>query len=351
MRDHLHDRAGDRELVAAALGVEQEKAQGDEAHVGDRRVGDQLLHVGLHQGDEADVDDGDQRQRDHEPGPLVAGVGRDRQREPEEAVGAELQHDRRQHDRAAGRRLDVGVGQPGVHRPHRHLDREGEEEGEEQQHLGIERQRQAVPGEDVEAAARLVVEVDQRHQHQQRAGERVEEELERRVDAARPAPDADDEVHRDQRRLEEDVEQQAVEGAEHADQEAREDQERAHVLVDALGDHLPRRDDDDHGDEGREQDEPDREAVDAEQVPDVEAADPGLALGELHRRAGGVEAGDQRDRDQEARQRGDQRGPAHRLGAVVAAEGEQEHAREDGQPDRDAQQGHVLVVLDSSSGR
>jgi hypothetical protein len=43
-----------------------------------------------------------------------------------------------------------------------------------------------VPGEDVEAAARLEVQVDQRHQHQQRAGQRVQEELERRVDARGP---------------------------------------------------------------------------------------------------------------------------------------------------------------------
>ena len=51
------------------------------------------------------------------------------------------------------------------------------------------------------------------------------------------------------------------------------------------------------GDERREQDEPDREAVDAERVPDVEARDPGVLLGELHRRRAEVEAGDERDRD------------------------------------------------------
>jgi hypothetical protein len=32
-------------------------------------------------------------------------------------------------------RLDVRVGQPGVDRPHRHLDREGGEEGREQPQL------------------------------------------------------------------------------------------------------------------------------------------------------------------------------------------------------------------------
>jgi hypothetical protein len=82
--------------------------------------------------------------------------------------------------------------------------------------------------------------------------------------------------------------------------------------------------DDDDGDERRQQDEPDREAVDAERVPDVEARDPGVLLGELHRRGAEVEAGDERDRDEKARDRGDQRRPAHRVGAVVATESEQQ---------------------------
>ena len=38
---HLEDRAFD------ALGVEGKDADGHEAHVGDRRIGDQLLHVRL----------------------------------------------------------------------------------------------------------------------------------------------------------------------------------------------------------------------------------------------------------------------------------------------------------------
>ena len=49
--------------------------------------------------------------------------------------------------------------------------------------------------------------------------------------------------------------------------------------------------------------EPDREAVDAEVVADVEALDPGVLLDELHRRRAEVEAGDERDRDEEARER------------------------------------------------
>jgi hypothetical protein len=54
VRDHLHQRALD------AQRVEHEEAQRDEAHVRDRRVGDQLLHVGLNQGDKADIHHRDQ---------------------------------------------------------------------------------------------------------------------------------------------------------------------------------------------------------------------------------------------------------------------------------------------------
>jgi hypothetical protein len=53
-----------------------------------------------------------------------------------------------------------------------------------------------VPVEDVEAAG-LEEQVDEGHQHQQRAQQRVEEELDRRIDAVRAAPDADDDVHRE----------------------------------------------------------------------------------------------------------------------------------------------------------
>ena len=125
----------------------------------------------------------------------AAGVGRDRQRESQEAVSAHFQHDGRQHHRAAGGRLDVRVGQPGVHRPHRHLHREGGEERQEDERLLGERQRHALKYRKL-VAARLQIQVDQRDQHQQRADEGVQEELDGRIHAPRAAPDADDDEHR-----------------------------------------------------------------------------------------------------------------------------------------------------------
>ena len=102
-----------------------------------------------------------------------------------------------------GRRLGVRVGQPGVEREHRDLDREGEEEGEEGAEL--ERRREAALGRGREEPERLEVEGagparrrvrrlvgergrEDRDEHQQRADERVEDELDRRVDAVRRRP-------------------------------------------------------------------------------------------------------------------------------------------------------------------
>ena len=62
-----------------------------------------------------------------------------RQREAQEAVAAHLQQDRGQDHRARGRRLDVRVRQPGVHRPHRHLHREGGKERQPRPGLQAER--------------------------------------------------------------------------------------------------------------------------------------------------------------------------------------------------------------------
>ncbi|OIQ72207.1 hypothetical protein GALL_461710 [mine drainage metagenome] len=214
VRNHLHQPA-----LHAHVG-KQEKAQGDEAHMRDRRVRHELLHVVLHQGDEADVDHRDQRQGDDDRRQQMTGVWQHGQGKADETVGAQLEHDGRQHHRASGRGLDVRVGQPGMHRPHRNLDREGEKEGDEYEHLRSHRQRHVIPVGDVEAAARLQVEINERHQHEQRAQQGVEEELECRVDPPWPTPDPDDQVHGNQRGLEKHIEQHRVGGGEHTDHQA-----------------------------------------------------------------------------------------------------------------------------------
>ena len=143
--EHDHHRALD------ALPVHGEQAEGDERHVRDRRISDQLLHVALHQRDQAGVDDRDRRQDEHQRNELRRAVREHRQREADEAVAADLQQHAGEDHRARGRRLDVRVGQPGVDRPHRHLDREAGEEGEEQPGLRLAagNRRPSAPGSTV----------------------------------------------------------------------------------------------------------------------------------------------------------------------------------------------------------
>ena len=330
VRNHLHQPALYPHLA------DQEESEGDEPHVRDRRIRDQLLHVRLHQSNEPDVDHRDERKRDHEAGEISARVGHDGQDEAHEAVSAYLQRDRRQHHRAPGRRLDVRIRKPCVHRPHRHLDRECGEKRHEQQHLRLQRERQLIPLENRKTASTHRIQIDQRNEHQHRAEEGIKKELDRSVDAIRAAPDPDDQVHGYQHRLEEHVEEDAVQGGEDAVDQPRHDQERRHVLRDLPLDHDPRRPDDKHGDEAVEQHQEHRDAVDAQKIVDVESRNPLDSLVELHLRGAELEVRIQRDRDRESRDCADQRQPARRGGVAIAIERQHKQARDDRDPDGEA---------------
>ena len=103
-----------------------------------------------------------------------------------------------------------------------------------------------------------------RQQHQDRAGHGVQEELDGGVDAPRSAPDADQEVHRDEREFPEDVEQEQVLRQEDADHAHFEQQEEDHEILDALLDRCPGGEDGDGGEEGGQQHQQDAQAVHAQ---------------------------------------------------------------------------------------
>ncbi len=171
-------------------------AQHHEAHVADRGVGDQPLDVPLGQAAQGAVDDGDGAEHAEHRGPGPGGLGQDRQGDADEPVGAHLQQDPGQQDRADGRGLGVGVGQPGVERPHRHLD--GEAEGDGGEHDRAEGAAEAgraqlLQGQDVEGAAgRLGAgaqpQGEEAQQHDHRPDQGVEDELDRGVLAPGPRP-------------------------------------------------------------------------------------------------------------------------------------------------------------------
>ena len=151
-----------------------------------------------------------------------------------------------------------------------------------------------------------------RHQHQDRPEEGVEEELERRVNPVRPAPDADDQEHRDQSSLKEQVEQHEVQRHEDAQHQRFQQQEGDHVFLDPRVDVPAGRDGQRHH-EGRQHHEKDRNPVDAHLV--LEAHQPLALFDELETGVGGVEVEQDEQRDEERQRRGDQR---HPLGIALA---------------------------------
>ena len=199
-------------------GRERGDAEHHEAEVRDRRVGDELLEVGLHERDERPVDDPDHGEDADRRRELHRRVREERDGDPQEAVAAHLQQDAGQDHRARRRGLDVRVGEPRVEREHRHLDGERERAGEEEPHLERrgDRGRDELRDRERVEPGRLV-EDEERDQHQHAARERVEEELHGGVDAPLVAPDPDEEVHRDEHRLPEHVEEEEVERDEDAD--------------------------------------------------------------------------------------------------------------------------------------
>ena len=111
-------------------------------------------------------------------------------------------------------------------------------------------------------------------QHEGGAEGRVQEELDGGVATSLRAPYPDDEVHRDQHRLEEDEEQEQVERYEHSHQGCFQEEDVDHELLAPLGYRARRRQGDRHQ-QGGQHDEGHRDPVD----PDVPGDPPGLVPG------------------------------------------------------------------------
>ena len=131
----------------------------------------------------------------------------------------------------------------------------------------------------IEKRAREDTEGEKAREHHRAAEERVDKELDGRRPAVLVAPDADHEVHRDQRYLEEDVEQDQVlrrEDPEHPDLGDEQDRE---VLLQVLA-HVLGRDHRYEREQRRQEEHPEPEPVQPDPVADVERLDPGQVLGQ-----------------------------------------------------------------------
>jgi hypothetical protein len=154
---------------------------------------------------------------------------------------------------------------------------------------------------------------------------------------------AENQEHGDQDALEENIEDEEIEGAEHADHEGLEDQKGDHVLLHPHLDRVPAGQDADRRQQSRQEHEGHRDAVHAEAIGDAEFGDPIGLLDELERRGSALEAKPDEQRQHEGRQRGPERHHAgvarHVLG--LAADDQDKRRAHQGHEGNQAQQGRV----------
>ena len=290
----------------------------------DRRIGQQALEVRLHRGDQRGVDDADDGQHDNRRRTGFHGKREQRQAEPDKAVQTHLQRD--QHNRPAGRRFGVRIGHPGMEREHRSFDAEREKEADKQQNVGdLTARKQPGDRADVllqrrQVKRRRAAQKVQSHdgdQHDHRAGHRVQEELDGRIDAPLAAPDADDEIHRDQHPFPEQVVQHQVQGQKDAQHGGLHHQHPSVELPAAGVDLLKRDADREREDHGRHQHHQQRDAVHAEKVVDVERRYPRGHVHKLELRPVRRVLRVSEQRDSQRRQRSRQRDRFDRLCVVL----------------------------------
>src|SRR6202167_2778206 len=307
MTEHLVNRAID------AHGVERENPEHHETQVTNRRIGNYALEVGLHHGDQRAVDDPDYGQRHEQRNRLDRDGGKQRNRETQKAVGAHLEHHAREDHRARRGRVRVSVRQPGMHMPHRSLDRERQRERREQPAGFIHSKRHLVEQRQIEAGAvemhvRLVHQVQNRDQHEKRSNHREQHELDGGVNLAAMSPNADQEVHRNQHHFPEHVEQEQIDRKQRAEQPGLEHQheeaELARPLFDIAAAGIKNRQ---GNQDSSQKNQKQTNAVNTNMVRNVERGNPVVLLDELVIRLLRIELIQYIEAQRERKQREDER--------------------------------------------
>ena len=284
----------------------QEQAQSHETHVADRRVRHQFFHIGLYQSHHTDINHRNQAQYDNCRRKIARSIRQNRQDKAQETVSTHFQGNRRQHHRTTGRRFHVGIGQPSVHRPHRHFHRKRKEECNKQQLLHAQRNLfQILEVHNREAAAGLVRQIHQTHQHQQRAEQGIEKQFHRSIYTARATPHTDDQVQRNQHAFEEYVKQNRILRGKRTVNQAGHNQESGHVLRGAFLNHFPTGQHHHQRDKRIQDDKQHGNTVHTQRIVDVQHGNPTMKLGKLVTAAQAVKSGKQRQRYQETGQRTD----------------------------------------------
>ena len=100
---------------------------------------------------------------------------------------------------------------------------------------------QCLNAEGVSARLAIIVKVEEQHreQHQHRAEQRIKEKLDRGIKLARAAPDADQQIHRNQHRFPENEEQKEIQRHEDAQHTGLENQKPNVIFLHPVLDRLP----------------------------------------------------------------------------------------------------------------
>src|SRR5215213_6495498 len=197
----------------------------------------------------------------------------------DQAVGRQvLQNPREQHV-GRSRAGDVDVQKPAVQRHGWHLDEQSEEDGGSHGDLG--RPREAATA--AEGVHRVGISEDtesqESGQHHRRAEERIDEELDRGRTPVFVPPHTDEQVHGDQRDLEEDVEQDQILRREDPKHPYLGDEDRGEVLLE-VSLHIPGGENRNDCEERGKEEHPEAQTSESDAVAYVQGPDPGHVLGE-----------------------------------------------------------------------
>jgi len=130
--DHLDHGSGHRDLPAGGAAGQQPGGAQRHQHVPnvvDRGIGDHPFQVVLGQRDQRAVQRRHDTDGQQDPGPIPPGLRQHRHGDPDESVGAHLQHHPGQHRRSDRGGIGVGRGQPGVERHRRGFDGQPDHDG------------------------------------------------------------------------------------------------------------------------------------------------------------------------------------------------------------------------------
>ena len=146
----------------------------------------------------------------------------------QDAVDPRFGEQARQQDRPGGRRLAIGIGQPGMERKKGCFHSKGKQKDRKEP-----RRRRScfhAPLEEVHikcGGPGSKVEGKHSREHQSRAGDHIEQKLEGGIAPVGAAPDREDEIERDQHRLPKDGEERQIARREEADQNALQHQDQS----------------------------------------------------------------------------------------------------------------------------